>query len=134
MGYRNRRPPLLEQLAGHAAHVLATESQLPREDVERVGTLIAARIGKMLGGRKVRIPTGRWNRFGLTAEERRGRDLWILQSFDGTNAQRLASRLGLSPGHVRRIHRQLRLSTSAASTAGRREPTLPGTRRKASRA
>ena len=113
MGYRNRMPALLEQLAGQAAQVLATESHWSREEVERIGALIAARIGRTLGGRKVRIPTGRWNRFGRTAEERRNRDLLILQTFDGTNAQHLAASLGLSAGHVRRIHRQMLMSTPA---------------------
>lgn len=105
----NQPPELLEELAAHAAQVLMDVARVSEPVARDLGDLIAARVGKMMGGRKVYLPTGTANRHPLTWSERQARNRAIYEAFDGRNAEQIRSLTGLSRQHVYRILASLRL-------------------------
>ena len=90
-------------MAAHAAQVLMEVARIPEPVARELGDLIASRVCKMMGGRKVYLPSGRANRHPLTWAERQLRNRAIYEAFDGRNLETIRELTGLSSQHLYRI-------------------------------
>lgn len=121
MGLKNQPPELLDEFAAHAAAVLIERARVPREVAEHLGMLIAERIGRMMGPRRVYLPSGTSNRYPLTWAQRQERDLAVYRAFDGRNMAQIIEATGLSRKHVYNILERVRSDVRS----GRLAPPAP---------
>lgn len=106
MGWRERCPPLLVEIADHAADVLKTELGLDPERAAHGGYLIMRRIAEAVGGAAIYIPTA-------DSIERHERDEAIWREFTGDNVHELARKYGVTTIHLYRLIKRLRAEEAA---------------------
>lgn len=114
-------PEVLQLIADHAAHVVATEMAVDGGLALEIGQEIAKRIAQVLGGCRVNIPTGTWNGQSLMCFEMSKRDLAIYRSFNGQNREEILARYQISKARLY----QIIAAVSDRLQAGSRRPTAP---------
>lgn len=114
-------PEVLQLIADHAAHVVASEMQVDGGLALEVGQEIAKRIAQVLGGCRVNIPVGTWNGQSIFCFEMSKRDLAIYRSFNGQNREEILARYGISKTRLYEIIN----AVSARLQAGSRRPIAP---------
>lgn len=106
MSWRDSVPPLLMELADHAATCLIEEGGLDPERAGHLGYLIMRRFAEACGGGSVYVPKA-------DAILRHERDLAIWHEFDGANHGALARKYGVTEIHVYRIVKAMRAQDAA---------------------
>lgn len=101
MNRRPALPPLLSEIADHAAEVLLEIVGLPREQAEHAGFEIMRRIAEVMGGAQVYIPKP-------DTLLRHERDQAIWREFDGRNQHELARKYGVSVIWIYSVIRRMR--------------------------
>jgi len=111
--WRRQTPPLLGEIADHAALALVEALGLSERDADYAGYLVARRLAETLGGATLYMPKA-------DALERHDRDVEIWRAFSGRNHVELARQHGVTTIHIYRIIRQMR-----AREGERVQPRLP---------
>jgi len=106
MSWRDRCPPLLVEIADHAAEVLQADLGIEPERAAHGGYLIMRRIAEAVGGAGVYIPTA-------DSIERHERDEAIWREFRGDNVNELARKYGVTTIHLYRLIKRMRAEDAA---------------------
>ena len=109
-------PPALQELADCAAQAL-TDAGVAPDIAQFLGRQIAGRVARIWGGRRMRIPNGRWGRSPLDFAAREIRNLEIFAAFDGHNITTELMRVyGMHEVSISKALRQVREDIRAGRT------------------
>jgi Mor family transcriptional regulator len=102
-GWREAAPPLLVELADHAADVLRTDLGFDPERADYAGYLIMRRVAEVMGGTSIYLPraTSLWR-------HERDEAIWRDWTAGPVSVPELARRYGTTTVHIYRIIHRLR--------------------------
>ncbi len=114
-----KTPEFIQQVADHAAQVIASRADIDDVQAIELGQAVAARLAHVFGGSRIWIAGGVRNTSSNFCFDLSRRDLDLYRAFDGHNHSELAARYGVTTRYVytiiERVRRSMRATTSRAA-------------------